>query len=146
MLLLPISEEIQLLGVADRGVPNKERVLARTLNVMHLGKYVLTAAVLQPDRTVNIIPNMLFIFHNFQLLKSSWVVIYTGKGNQEISRLPTSHEPAYVFHWGFDQVIFSRRDIVPALFRIEALNYEGSPGVLPLETQDQKLLGPSRLS
>jgi hypothetical protein len=139
-LPIPVSEEIRLLGVADRGVPNKERILAKALAPIQLGSYVLTTGVLSPEGHINLIPNLLFLFDHFDVQTGSWIVAYTGKGKQEISRLPTSLEPAYVFHWGFDGVLFTRTDIVPALLRIDALNYEGSSVNPPLDMADQRLV------
>jgi hypothetical protein len=138
-MILPISEEIDVLGVANRGTPNKERILAKARVSLELQEFLLLAGILQPDKTVSIIRNILFAFDQLTVPAGSWIVIYTGPGKSEVSRLATTLEPAYVFHWGFSEVLFTRPDIVPVFFRVNAIDYEGGPFAYSLGEAEEKM-------
>ena len=126
-MIIPVIDEVQVIGVADRGVPNKERVLLRPLVSTNLQNFVL--AVGYPDSDFErIIPirDFVYFFDNVVVEASSWVAVYTGPGQTEVSRMPTTLEKAYSYHWGHKSLLFAKPEIIPVLFRVAAMGFAQS--------------------
>ena len=134
---IPVIEELQVVGVADRGIANKERILLRPLISMNLQNFVLTLGVVAENATKILpLPNFVFFFEDIVVEAMSWVVVYTGPGESEVSRLPTTFEKAYSYHWGNSSTLFAGPLVLPVLFRITAIGFAradlpGWPQLLP---------------
>jgi hypothetical protein len=123
-MTIPVISELQLIGVADRGVPNKERVLLRPVIALNLQNFILTVG-LSDARATRILPvnNFIFYFEDIVVEPMSWVAVYTGPGQSEESRLPTTLEKAYSYHWGHNSVLFSDPKVLPVLFQVAAIGF-----------------------
>jgi hypothetical protein len=113
--------EFSSLEVLDRGIPNRERVVMRTLVGLELPSFILATAIYGVNGLVLPFQNRVFFFDDRSVEAGNWIVVYTGAGITTESRLPTTHEKAYVFHWGHTGVIFSNPSTMPVLFRLSAL-------------------------
>jgi hypothetical protein len=139
MNLLPLIHEMEILGVADRGVPNKERIILRPHFPIKLQNFILTLGILQESGQVQMARGFIFYFDEIIAEPPSWVVVYTGPGTTEISKLPTTLETAYSFHWGQPHVLFTRQDTVPVVFRVSGIAYEGAQALTLPEMPTQQL-------
>lgn len=131
-MIIPLVSEMEVGGVADRGEPNKERIILRPRIPINLQNFILGIAIARPDGVLLPVWNNVYYFDDIVVDAFSWVIVYTGPGKSEISVLPTTREKAYSFHWGQPQVVFTRVDLVPLLFRIIAIAFPGSQNVPPV--------------
>ena len=134
MLTLPELPELNLLGVADPGVPNKERIILRPNSFVELQRYFVGLAWLTDPANGFVLPyqDRIFYFSEAYPAQGDWIVLYTGKGERTTSELPTTGETAHSFFWGADTVLFHSPRVYPTLFRIAAMQIpRGGPLQLP---------------
>ena len=149
MLQLPNLSELHLVGVADRGVPNKERIIFRPREVVELQRYFVGLGFVTDATKGLFLPHKdrIFYFPEAYPTESDWVVLYTGKGQETTSELPTTGETAHTFFWGAENVLFTQSQVIPTLFRIGALQIPEQgplnlPGYKPAGTFPRQLPGP----
>ena len=70
---LPIS-------VADRGVPNRERIAIFVEETTNMGQYGVMVGHSAVDRTAIPYQDNLFWFGDGIVNKGDWILLYTGKG------------------------------------------------------------------
>ena len=113
---------------------------------MNLQGLVISIGILGQDETggwlITPVRDMLFQFTQLYADAESWVVVYTGKGTPQVTRLPTTLETAYSFHWGRETVIFTDPRIVPVVYRLGGIEFPEPPR----PQQQQQLPGLSAAS
>lgn len=127
--------EIQVVGVFDRGVPNKERIAFRvTENVELLQFAVVLLSESQLHGTYNYPANdHIFFFGDCSAAAGTWVFLYTSAGRFTVTKVGTS-EPAMVFFWGKSKTILHQASISPVLIKLEAAKICQSPQLLTDES------------
>lgn len=121
---------LQLFGVYDRGVPNKERITIKSLSNLNLAQYGLLIGTRIPNEGVEPLNNAFFWFGDGVCEAGSWIVVYTGPGENRVSKMANSNEKAYVLHWGFKQTLFHDKKRVPVLFKLDEIAVESNTEVL----------------
>jgi hypothetical protein len=117
-MILPTISELALLGVADAGVPNRERIIIRPTESINMAEFFLALGFRQPSGMIVPIPDLVFWFPKIQLVPPGWFIVYTGPGKPEVSNVPNTGETAYTYHWGRPQTVFIHPDLVPVLFSL----------------------------
>ncbi len=130
MLHLEPILELEIVGIYDRGIPNKERVVLRPNMALNLQGFVLGAGWEFPNGTVFPISDRTLFFTEQWIDVESWVVIYTGKGASLVSEMPTG-ETAYTYHWGRSAVLFSNPRFTAFLARVSAIQVFQTSRTLP---------------
>jgi hypothetical protein len=120
MFLLP-AVQINLLGVADAGVPNSERIIIRPNEAVNLAKFGIMLATLNPDGSVTPMIDSFFWFGEVIVNIPSWIIVYTGPGQYQVSSMPNTQHTAYSFHWGRKTTIFFDPTIVPVVFSMDGI-------------------------
>jgi hypothetical protein len=120
MFLPPISE-LSLLGVADRGVPNQERVILRPTEPVDLGRFAVLVGFTQDNGLVLPLWDNMFWFGELTVPTPSWIFLFTGPGQFQFSTIPGSQQPAYSFHWGRRITVFNDPKLVPLIVSIAAV-------------------------
>jgi len=113
--------ELTVSGVYDRGVPNQERVVLYANQTLNLGQYGVMIGVRATGNSAFPVRDNLLWFGDGIVNKGDWTFIYTGPGEPKTTVLPNNEERIYSIHWGRDQTIFQHPDIVPILFRVDAV-------------------------
>ncbi len=131
MYYIPTLQDVELIGVADPGVPNKERIILRPWVDTNLQSYVVGLGKDIDGEGFVPIGNRIFFFTQTIPESGSWVIVYTGEGVSTQSELPTTGEKTYTFFWGFKNVIFLNPQIIPILYSIGSM-ISGTPGKLSL--------------
>lgn len=135
-IVLPAVHELSLVGVADAGVPNQERIILRPMESVNLAPFGLFLGFTNPDGSARPLLDNFFWFGEVIVSPPSWIIVYTGPGEFQQSKLPDREEQAYVYHWGKPATVFGQ-GMVPLLFRLGAFVAGGAvPAVKPhLPTQ-----------
>lgn len=120
-MILPTVFELAMVGVVDRGVPNRERIVLRPTENVNLHAFFLTLAVRAMNGMVQPLQDNVFWFPELVVTPPSWVVVYTGPGTQQKTVMPDSHQLAHTLHWGKMHTVFDHPDIVPVVFALGAI-------------------------
>lgn len=119
LAILPQEFVFQMFGVYDPGTPNLERVVLRANLEVGLSSYFLvTGWQLTPDRALPLNADS-FWFGKTSVLAGTWVVVYTGRGQQTFTTLGI--EPCLVLHWNKPTVLFSVPQVIPVLIRADSV-------------------------
>jgi len=119
LAILPQEFVFQMFGVYDPGTPNLERVVLRANLEVGLSSYFLvTGWQLTPDRALPLNADS-FWFGKTSVLAGTWVVVYTGRGQQTFTTLGI--EPCLVLHWNKPAVLFSVPQAIPVLIRADSV-------------------------
>ncbi|MCK9376383.1 MAG: hypothetical protein M0P73_09545 [Syntrophobacterales bacterium] len=122
-------------SVFDRGIPNQERIVLYVNESLNLGQYGLMIGVRgQAGMAVPIRDNMLW-FGDGIVNKGDWIFIYTGPGEAKTTMLPNTEERLFSIHWGRKETILHHRELVPILFRVDAV-------IVPQEMENLPKIAP----
>lgn len=108
---------LELGGVADRNVPNQERIWLRANVAVRLNEYLLCVGIALPGQQVLPLNDHLFWFGDHAVDPATWVVVYTGAGQTRVTTDQRTGAPVLVLHWGKPQTIFTVDALVPVLIR-----------------------------
>jgi hypothetical protein len=124
MLVLPPTSDLSLRGAADRGIPNKERILIYSFPEINLMNFILGIGYTAGGEFVTPFRQYVYYFDSVIVPANSWIVVYTGAGQTQVSRLPPpGNDIAFIYHWGLPAVVFQQPEVVPILFRISEMNF-----------------------
>lgn len=130
-MIFPSMSEISLKGVEERGVPNRERILLQVHQDINLVSYGLMVGI-RSGAEGSIFPaqdNFLW-FGNANVRENDWLAVYTGPGKARSIDMGGGQR-AYFLYWGRGRTIFNYPEIVPALFRMDALDISKELLALP---------------
>ena len=114
-------EELVVLGVYDPGVPNLERVVIQARQSVDLGSFGLMIGVRASNGAAfPLRDNVLWFGHGF-IHVGDWLFVYTAPGEGRVTDLPNNEEKLFSIHWGKKATIFNNHDLVPILFRMDAV-------------------------
>jgi hypothetical protein len=122
-MFLPPNSDLSVRGVADRGIPNKERILIYSFSVIDLQNFILGIGYTADDRFVTPFRQHVYYFDDIIIPAQSWIVVYTGPGQSQVSKLPPGNEVAFIYHWGLPSVVFRQTEVVPILFRVSEISF-----------------------
>ncbi len=125
-----IDIPFELLGVYDRGIPNKERVVIKADDYAELSRFFVGVGIRQPAYSVNPInDNSLWMGSGF-VSPGDWIFVYTGTGLPRADKIPNQKNTIYTLHWGRSGVLFQSPEIVPFIYRLDGVR-------LPNEMNEQ---------
>ena len=138
MIVIPTVTDLSLLGVADPGVPNKERIVLRPAESIELGHFALLVGTPLSDGTIFPLRNLFFWFGPLEVGSPSWIYLYTGPGTYQRSHLPGTDQAVYVFHWHQPHILFGdASNLVPVLVQLGAVGFGGpGPTVAPMSAAE----------
>lgn len=113
--------EMSTYDVLDRGIPNQERIAIYINETLNLGKYGLMLGIRGPNNSARPIRDNFFWFGEGLVNRGDWIFVYTGPGEPTKSDLPNCTEKLYSLHWGREKTILNQPNIVPILFRMDAV-------------------------
>jgi hypothetical protein len=120
-MIVGLIEEMTVFDVADRGVPNQERIVIRANGPVSLGRYGLMLGVKASFGSAFPIRDNLLWFGDAALWEGDWLFVYTGPGESRVSQIPNTNGRIVSVHWGRAQTILQNQALVPILFRLDAV-------------------------
>lgn len=133
-MIVGLIQEITVYDVFDRGVPNQERIVLRINETLNLGRYGLMLGIRAENGSAFPLRDNLLWFGDAIVNRGDWLFVYTGPGEPKASPVPNGQENMYSIHWGRPHVILHNRDVVPILFRVDAVQVPNSSTLLPAKT------------
>ena len=113
--------ELSVVGAYERGIPNQERIVIVANEVVNMGQFGLLLGIRKQQGTAFPIRDNFYWFGDGYLRKGDWIFLYTGPGEARKVELPNITECIYSLHWGRDKTILTHPEIVPILFRLDAV-------------------------
>ena len=121
MMVFPPVNELELVGVFDRGVPNLERIALRSRQHVDMSQFAILAGLYTTNGLTlqALLPanDHFFWFGNAFAEKDEWIFVYTGSGMPKKTTLEGTNITAYVLHWNKPTTLFADSRMVPALLR-----------------------------
>jgi hypothetical protein len=119
-MYLPTIVEINLIGVADAGVPNHERVMLRPNETVTLSQFGVAIGVRTEEPSVaSLLRDQTIWLPEITVSPPAWILIYTGPGTdrQDIFK----DQPVFVLHWNKEKTVFGNPAVIPVLVRVDAV-------------------------
>lgn len=129
-LVIPPVLELSLVGIADAGIPNRERIVLRPAESINLAQCGIFLCQRGNDGVITPLVDHFFWFTEVVATPPSWIMVYTGKGEPTQSQLPESGQTVYSLHWGKDYTLFNIPGVAPVIFRIGGILV---PNYLPMD-------------
>lgn len=124
--------EFQLYPVADRGIPNTERIPILVREHTEIGQFGIMVGLSGQGGFANPIQDNLFWFGDGVVKPGDWILVYTGSGTpQKFDWSTPPGSTVYVVHWGRQNTMFANSQIVPVLFKTGSVQIDQPPGDLP---------------
>lgn len=123
MIVYSISE-LSLIGVHDRGIPNQERIVIQVSETVNLGQYGLMIGVRAAGNSAFPVRDNLLWFGDGIVKQGDWIFVYTGPGKGKVSPIPNTDNSLYSVHWDRARTILDSQDLVPILFRVDAIQVQ----------------------
>ena len=95
---------IEIVQIADRGVPNQERLHLRVMKPANLIFYVVLVSM-QYDEKVVRMPSHTFWFPVQLVNAGDHVILYSGPG-QDTSRYADDGHQNFFYYWGLDRTVW----------------------------------------
>lgn len=130
MIVADITE-LSIATVLKRGVPNNECIAIQVNERVNLGQYGIMLGTSYRDNSAIPFRDNLFWFGDAVVEAGDWVFIYTGAGKPTQTKAVNQINDVYSIFWGRLTTIFANTNVVPILFRIDAVNILRPPGDLP---------------
>lgn len=108
---------LRILTIADRGIPNKERLHLAVDAFANLSYYAVFDTIKFPNGTIAPIPKHVFWFSAFQVKPGDNIILYTGPG-QFLQKPRGDLGTNYFFHWGLQTTIWRDANSCAVLLEI----------------------------
>ena len=108
---------IRIVQIADRGVPNKERLHLAVLRECLLNNYVVFVTSWISPSLIASHPRQIFWFPSHPVKAGDQVVLYTGPGNPVTERTPDG-TTVHFLHWGLTQTVWNRPEDCAVLLEL----------------------------
>jgi hypothetical protein len=129
-MIVGLIQELAIVDVFDRGVPNRECIAIAVNETLDLGQYGVMLGVRGPTGSAFPIRDNLFWFGDGIVNREDWLFLYTGVGNPRSHQIPNTQHHSYALHWGRKTTILSNEQIVPLLFRVDAVTVQAPQAAL----------------
>lgn len=133
-MILAAITELSIIGVYERGVANQEYILIQANQAVNLGQFGIMLGYRAADGLANPYNDHLFWFGDGVVQQGDWIFIYTGKGEPRTNDVPGQNQKMYSLHWGKGTTIFAHSEVIPILFRADAVQLSVPPLNLPQGT------------
>ncbi len=124
-MIFPPLLSISVIGVADAGVANQERLVLRPMEPLNLARLGVLVAYQSLDGTAFPSNDNLFWFGDLQINPPAWILLYTKSGAYSVS----AHDdgtPVHSFFWNRGLTVFNAPYLVPVVFEMSALQISGA--------------------
>jgi len=120
---------ITLHSVADRGVPNRERVVLQVTAPCNPASYGLLTGTSTPQGNALPFPDNFFWLGSGEVLWNDWIFVFTGHGEARVDQGP--HGRMFNLYMRRPMTVFHNPSVMPILIEIADFVTIPSPPVPP---------------
>lgn len=132
--------ELSIATVLDRGTPNRESIAIHVHERVNLGQYGIMLGTFAQSGMARPFQDNLFWFGDGFVEKGDWIFVNTGAGEPRKSRTNDQQNDVFSVFWNKRTTVFAKSNIVPILFRIDAVDIVNPPDDVPQISRSDKLL------
>ena len=114
--------ELQIIGVFDRGEPNKECIAIQVNQAINIGRYGIMLGSHAGGNSAYPYRDQLYWFGDSFVKAGDWIFVYTGSGEPRETLQKNGVNTTYTVYWGRPTTMFAQSFIVPMLFRVDAVD------------------------
>lgn len=111
--------KIDILGIPDRGIANKERLYLKVNMNTNLLYYLVCDSILVALERVSNLPRYSFWFPKKEVNAGDSVILYTKSGT-DLSKSNPDGTSTHFFYWGLEKTIWNTPDDCAILFEINS--------------------------
>jgi hypothetical protein len=137
-MLIPPLFEFGKVTVADPGTPGLERILFRPTEPIDLGQCALLLGWRREDGQIVPLDNYFFWFGVNFVSPPCWIVVFTGKGQD--NRSEDNGQPFYFYYWGQESTLFNFSEQIPLLIKFPGVQIGEHLKMLPSFRERQSQL------
>jgi hypothetical protein len=104
-------------GIADAGVPNRERVVLQTRTTLNLLGYALIAGIPNGPNEIYPIHDNIFWFPQVTVDANTWIAVHSDKGDVRHTKHEQTGEPLIILHWQREKVMFQNPGVGVAIVK-----------------------------
>jgi hypothetical protein len=119
-MYFPPITELSMVGVADAGVPNQERILLRPTDRINLAQFGIMLCRRSDTGLVTPFRDQFFWFGEVEVTPPSWIVVFTGPGKAYQS-VEKNFGQVYWHYWGKRTTVFTAPERVPVVLRMTSI-------------------------
>ncbi|MBO2629534.1 hypothetical protein [Shewanella algae] len=123
--------EMTVHTVLHRGVANEECIAIQVNQTLNLGQYGLMLGHYAGTNGAFPYRDNLFWFGDGIVQQGDWIFIYTGNGSPTQTYATDNIHKIYSLFWGKQNTVFANSNVVPILFRVDAVAVPLPPGDVP---------------
>ena len=120
-------QELGIVAVLDRGIPNKECIAIQANETINMGRFGLMLGRFTDFKLALPYFDHLFWFGDGNVHAKDWLFVYTGSGNFSKRRKDDLYD-VHSLYWGKPTTVFADSFVVPMLFRVDAVDIQ-SPAI-----------------
>lgn len=132
--------ELSIVDVLGRGVPNEESIALRVKERVNLGQYGIMLGVHSHSRLARPLQDSLFWFGDGMVDEGDWIFVNTGDGESRVTKSTDQLNSIFSVFWNKASTVFANSNVVPILFRVDAVDILEPPANVP------QITGPRRLA
>ncbi|TAJ52579.1 MAG: hypothetical protein EPN60_02655 [Nevskiaceae bacterium] len=126
-MIFPDVKELSVVKIFHRGLPNQESIAISVEEDTNLGQYGILVGLYQGGGLATPFVDHLFWFGDGWVRKGDWLFVHTGPGSPSTTPTTDGNGTIFSIYWGKRQTIFANTNIVPVLFRLDAVNVLSPP-------------------
>jgi hypothetical protein len=119
--------ELSIVTVLDRGIPNQECIAIKANAHVEMGQYGLMLGIYKNSGMATPVHDSLFWFGDGQVSPGDWIFLNTCAGEASIGKTTDQLNNNYSLFWNKPKTLFANSNIVPILFRIDAVEVLDPP-------------------
>ena len=123
--------ELKVVSILDRGVPNKECIAIQANDAVNMGQYGIMLGQYATDGTATPYFDHMFWFGDGVIKSGDWLFVFTGSGAPRTTKAVNGMNDIFSVFWGKPTTVFADSLIVPMLFRVDAVDVLTPPANLP---------------
>ena len=119
--------ELEIVTVLERGKPNEECIAVQAKKTVNLGQYGIMLGQHSGDDGVFPFRDNMFWFGDGIVSEGDWLLINTGSGTPGTNSATDNTHNIYSVYWGRTHTLFADSNVVPMLFRVDAVDIPSPP-------------------
>lgn len=123
--------ELNIITVYNRGIPNEECIAIQVNQQINLGQYGIMIGQYTENNSAIPFKDNMFWFGDGIVQEGDWLFIFTGNGHATQYKSSDGIHNSYNLFWERPHTIFANSNVVPILFRVDAVNVNTPPNNLP---------------
>ena len=130
-MIVNALNELTIISILDRGVPNQECIAIKVNEKINLGQYGIMLGMYSHSKLAMPFQDNLFWFGDGYVDKGDWIFVYTGDGEPKSLQTKDKLKNIYSLFWAKQNTVFANSNIVPLLFKVDAVDVFAPPENVP---------------